>query len=99
MRIEQEDKLIQNMRDLQWMMVDRQSAALLSHRSRNKLSRYALSDACREKDENPRSMHRVTQRDNPTLKSISRLANVLGVKLEWLLAGDLQEIQWEENHE
>ena len=55
---------------------------------------FTLSDACREKGETYSSIRRIATRGNTTLSSLSRLANVLGVKLAWLLDGDVDVVDW-----
>ena len=62
--------------------------ALEFRRIMESLTHYRLVDACRLHDECPRAMVRVTRRDNPTIRSLIRLANVLNVELDWLLFGD-----------
>ena len=62
--------------------------ALQFRRIMENLTHYRLVDACRANSECPRAMARVTRRDNPTIRSLIRLSNVLGVELDWLLFGD-----------
>ncbi len=90
---EQEMMHAERISKLQWTIEDRKNAALAQHRRRCGLTHYTLADACREQGECIRSMNRVTKRDNPTIKSISRLASVLGVSLEWLLSGKTEDGQ------
>lgn len=73
----------------------RRDYALACKKADRDLSTFTLSDACREVGESVEAMQRATVRGNPTILTISRLALVLGVRLDWLLGGgDLHQIIW-----
>ena len=60
--------------------IDRNKRTILAEHAReNDLSRYTLAAACREADEDYRQMARLTNRGNPTMRSVVRLAGVLNV--------------------
>lgn len=60
--------------------IDRNRRSILADHARdNDLARYTLADACREADEDYRQMARLTNRGNPTMRSVVRLAGVLNV--------------------
>ena len=61
------------------------------------LSWYSIAAAAREAGENPLAMWRALrywERRNPTMKTFARLANCLGVDLEWLLGGGMDKVVW-----
>jgi len=73
----------------------RRDFALARKKADRDLSTFTLSDACREVGESVPSMQRATVRGNPTILTVSRLALVLGVTLDWLLGGgDLHNVNW-----
>jgi hypothetical protein len=64
------------------------------------LSWYSISAAARERGESPLAMWRVLrywERRNPTLNTIARLADVLGVDVQWLLGGNIDSVVWKRN--
>tara|TARA_R100001443_G_scaffold75063_1_gene82702 strand:- start:379 stop:666 length:288 start_codon:yes stop_codon:yes gene_type:complete len=73
---------------------ERRDHALHMTRIRRGLSHYSLADACRERKCDVRAMYRVTDRGNPTVKSLLRLSGAVGVTFEWLISGDLHDIDW-----
>jgi transcriptional regulator with XRE-family HTH domain len=83
-RFSEDTQIVQILSDME----SRVNAALRLRQAREDLTHYRLVDACRTHNECPRAMARVTRRDNPTIRSLVRLANVLGVDLDWLLFGD-----------
>ena len=83
---------------LYWFLVGierRRDEALHQTRMKHNLESFTLTDACRLSGENINSMRRVTTRGNPTVLSVIRLARTIAVTAEWLLSGDLNEIEWD----
>jgi hypothetical protein len=66
------------------------------------LTYYSISDAAKERGESPLAMWRALrywERKNPTTTTLARLADVLGVDLQWLLGGNINSIVWTRNPE
>ena len=76
--------------------VSRRTDEVLHSIRRNRdLAHYRLTDVCRESGESVRSLYRIKNRENTFIRSIARLAFALGVTMEWLVAGDINNIQWD----
>tara|TARA_R110000824_G_scaffold1097_6_gene6014 strand:- start:3879 stop:4202 length:324 start_codon:yes stop_codon:yes gene_type:complete len=61
------------------------------------LSWYSIAAAAREAGENPLAMWRAMrywEGRNPTVKTFARLADCLGVDLQWLLGGGMDKVVW-----
>ena len=62
--------------------IDRNKKTILAeHARKNDLERFSLADACREADEDYRHMVRMTNRGNPTMRGVVRLAKGLNVRV------------------
>ena len=76
-------------------MSRRTDEALHAIQRNRDLAHYRLTDVCRESGESVRSLYRIKNRENTSIRSIARLAFALGVTMEWLVAGDINNIQWD----
>jgi predicted AAA+ superfamily ATPase len=100
--MDQEKKNLLLSRDVGTLLMNvnrRAKSALHQYAVDNDLESYTLSDACREFGESPHLMWRTMrfwEHPNPTLLSLSRLAEVLRVDFEWLISGDHQTVKWRE---
>tara|TARA_R100000664_G_scaffold33227_1_gene49833 strand:+ start:2155 stop:2460 length:306 start_codon:yes stop_codon:yes gene_type:complete len=78
----------------------RAKSALHQYAQENDYDRYTIQDAASERGESPQLMWRTMrywEQSNPTLLSLARLAYVLRVKFTWLLSGDPQKVEWEQD--
>jgi len=78
---------------------DRIEEVLHVTRKRRGLAHFRLTDACRESGESVRSLYRIKNRENTSVRSLVRLACALGVTVRWLVAGDIDSIEWDTTEE
>ena len=100
MVMDDEKKEVLFYRDVSTLVLNvnrRTKAALHAKASEGDFDNYTLADASKAAGENPHLMWRVVrfwEKTNPTLLSLARLADVLGVDFLWLLSGDPSKVKW-----
>ena len=77
--------------ELEKMLMDiefRTEDALREYRKKHDLTHYSFKDAAIRADVDVRQIYRIRRSNNPTLKSLVSLSDILDVELRWLLFGD-----------
>jgi|TARA_Y100000052_G_C2944389_1_gene82826 transcriptional regulator with XRE-family HTH domain len=88
--------------EVQRMLLDiekRKEVALHLTKLANDYAYYTLADACRDTGESYSAIRRILRSPNPTVVSLSRVAKVLNVTLDWLLTGEVTDPSWRSEHE